>query len=304
MEKISVVMAVYNEPFRMIEEAMDSIFNQTYKNIELIVVLDNPNNKELYSFLLQYGNKIKLVVNKENKGLPYSLNVGIAAASGNIIARMDSDDISFPNRLEVEYKFLIEGSYDLISSNITYIDEDGKELNIIHNAPDTDKKLLRRLKHVNCMSHPTYMFTKKMYDITGGYKEELKAAQDYEFVNNAIERGFHIGICTETLLKYRIRNGNISQTKSVLQRFVTYYVRDAYIYKKGYSKRYIVDCLSGNNKEFIKFSEQYSIYQNETKGLSGLKKKIKQAELAVRMKFIRNILYHDFIYQLLIIFNW
>ena len=69
MEKISVVMAVYNEPFRMIEEAMESIFNQTYKNIELIVVLDNPNNKELYSFLLQYGNKIKLVVNKENKGL-------------------------------------------------------------------------------------------------------------------------------------------------------------------------------------------------------------------------------------------
>ena len=204
MEKISVVMAVYNEPFRMIEEAMESIFNQTYKNIELIVVLDNPNNKELYSFLLQYGNKIKLVVNKENKGLPYSLNAGIAAASGNIIARMDSDDISLPNRLEAEYKFLIEGLYDLVSSNITYIDEDGKELNIIHNAPDTDKKLLRRLKHVNCMSHPTYMFTKKMYDITGGYKEELKAAQDYEFVNNAIARRFHIGFCTETLLKYSL----------------------------------------------------------------------------------------------------
>lgn len=303
MEKISVVMAVYNEPPWMIEQAMESIFCQTYKNIELIVVLDNPKNEELNKFLLQYGNRMKLIVNKENRGLPYSLNAGIAAASGRIIARMDSDDISLPNRLEAEYKFLTEGSYDLISSNITYIDEDGKDLNRIHSAPDTDKKLLRRLKHVNCMSHPTYMFTKRMYDITGGYKEELRAAQDYEFVMHAIAKGFHIGFCTEILLKYRIRNGNISQTKNVLQRFVTYYVRKAYIKKKGYSKKYIEDCIAGKNKEFIKFKEQYRIYQNETAGLNGFKKKMKQAELAARMKYIRSILYHDFVYQLLITFN-
>ena len=83
-------------------------------------------------------------------------------------------------RIEREYRFLKAGRYDLISSNISYIDETGANISIDHIAPRTDEQLYRLLKHVNCMSHPTYMFTKELFNATGGYKEELKAAQDYE----------------------------------------------------------------------------------------------------------------------------
>lgn len=300
MEKISVVMAAYNEPVWMVDLAIESILNQTYPDIELIVVMDNPENMKLIIKLKEYKDKIKLIINEKNRGLPYSLNRGIRAAAGRIIARMDSDDISIPARLEIEYGYLTSNSYDIISSDISYIDEEGNNLDIPHIVTSDPRKLIRRLRHVNCMSHPTYMFTIDAFNKTGGYKRELKAAQDYEFVNNAISKGLKIGLCNQKLLKYRIRGDNISQSKNDLQRFLTYYVRKVYVQKKRYSAAYIEKCFVGENLDYIQFSTQYKRYQNETNGLNGFKKRIKQAGLFICLNYVRSILYHDFVYKMLV----
>lgn len=93
--KISVIMSAYNESFDELSRSIDSIINQTYKNIEFIIVSDNPENKEIKK-AVQVANdqRIKYLENKENVGLVQSLNRAISEATGSIITRMDADDIS------------------------------------------------------------------------------------------------------------------------------------------------------------------------------------------------------------------
>ena len=127
-ELVSVVMSVYNEPVDYVTKAIESILNQTWENIEFIIVMDNPSNAELGELIKSYGaqyNNIFIMENEKNMGLPYSLNRAISKASGKYIARMDADDISFPERIEEEVLFLKKNNYDMVASNRIDIDEEG-----------------------------------------------------------------------------------------------------------------------------------------------------------------------------------
>ncbi|HDL4956660.1 TPA: glycosyltransferase, partial [Mannheimia haemolytica] len=98
-KKISVVMSTYNEPVEWVEKSIRSILNQTYDNIEVIVICDNPDNKgivDLLNLIKEGDNRVVLHFNERNKGLIYSLNKAINLSSGEYIARMDADDISLP----------------------------------------------------------------------------------------------------------------------------------------------------------------------------------------------------------------
>ena len=106
---ISVIMSVYNEPLDWVQESIDSILQQTFGNFEFIIINDNPNNKELFDFLITNkikDNRIIIINNDENIGLTKSLNKGLERAKGEYIARMDADDISLPERLEKQINFL------------------------------------------------------------------------------------------------------------------------------------------------------------------------------------------------------
>ncbi|WEZ95166.1 glycosyltransferase [Lactiplantibacillus plantarum] len=123
---ISVIMSVYNERPEQVQKAVDSILKQTYLPREFVIVLDNPERSDLKDLLMDYDCRvemIKLVCNPENLGLAASLNKAIELASNELIARMDADDISVTNRLEVELEALKTRDLDLISGNITYLDE-------------------------------------------------------------------------------------------------------------------------------------------------------------------------------------
>lgn len=105
--KISVIMSAYNESFDELNKSIDSIINQTYQNIEFIIVSDNPENKNI-KMAVQAANdqRIKFIENKENIGLVQSLNRAISKATGKFIARMDADDISRKNRLKDKGRFV------------------------------------------------------------------------------------------------------------------------------------------------------------------------------------------------------
>ncbi|MDV2577039.1 glycosyltransferase [Lactiplantibacillus plantarum] len=126
--EISVVMSVYNERPEQVRQSVEAILGQTYLPTEFIIVLDNPNQNDLKALLQTYDQQndiIKLVFNWENIGLAASLNKAIKLANGELIARMDADDISEPKRLELELRELKRRSLDLVSGNIVYIDESG-----------------------------------------------------------------------------------------------------------------------------------------------------------------------------------
>lgn len=119
-KKISVVMSTYNEPVEWVEKSIRSILNQTYDNIEVIVICDNPDNKgivDLLNLIKEGDNRVVLHFNERNKGLIYSLNKAINLSSGEYIARMDADDISLPTRLSEQILYLEENHLDLCGCN-------------------------------------------------------------------------------------------------------------------------------------------------------------------------------------------
>ena len=113
---VSVVMPTYNRGY-IIKMAIDSILNQTYKNLELIIVDDcsNDNTKEIIS---KYDdNRLKYIRLSEKKGANYARNIGIEKSKGEYITFQDSDDYSFPERLQKEYEYLIAQKVDLVFSS-------------------------------------------------------------------------------------------------------------------------------------------------------------------------------------------
>ena len=109
MKKVSIIMSVYNEIETEVELSINSILNQTYLNLEIIIVIDNPNNEALIKKIKKYSekdNRIKCIYNDKNIGLANSLNKGLKISTGDYIARMDADDISYPLRIEKQVEYL------------------------------------------------------------------------------------------------------------------------------------------------------------------------------------------------------
>ena len=104
--KITVLMSVYNTKEDYLREAIESILNQTLREFEFIIIND-ASNEQTINILDQYNDdRIIRIDNEVNHGLTASLNKGLSVAKGEYIARMDADDISYPNRLELQYQYM------------------------------------------------------------------------------------------------------------------------------------------------------------------------------------------------------
>lgn len=115
MVPISVIMPVYNTPKDILNEAVKSILNQSFADFEFIIIDDCSDKAECKDYLESlYDERIRIIRNPQNLGITKSLNIGLRAASGKYIARMDSDDISLPRRLEKQYSFMEEHTDTLI----------------------------------------------------------------------------------------------------------------------------------------------------------------------------------------------
>lgn len=204
---ISVVMSVYNEPVDWIRQSIDSILNQTFSNFEFIIVNDNPDSIEHKDLLHDYANRdsrIKLIENAENKGLTKSLNIGIAEASGQYIARMDADDISFPNRLQVQFDYM-EAHPEVDVCGCC-----AKEFGAVHRysgkrliVPETNEQIKIRAFVYSPMIHPSVMFRmERLPNIL--YNENFNKAQDYVLWGDLIEKGFVLYNIQKDLIKYRV----------------------------------------------------------------------------------------------------
>ncbi|SFN78529.1 Glycosyl transferase family 2 [Pseudobutyrivibrio sp. UC1225] len=225
-ELISVIMSAYNTPNDYLKLSIDSILSQTYKNIELLIVIDSPDNEEMIHFIeaeARKDDRVRLIYNEQNIGLPGSLNVALAEAKGKYIARMDTDDIAFCNRLEKQLECLESGVYDLVAAKIFLMDEEGNVISEEDKTCWTDRFLKRILQEVNCMPHPTWLGKKEVFDSLGGYKN-IDACEDYEFLLRALAHGFRLGMCDTTCLKYRVNPNGISSTKALRQDLASYYL--------------------------------------------------------------------------------
>jgi glycosyltransferase involved in cell wall biosynthesis len=154
---------------------------------------------------------------EHNVGLTKALNIGLKAIlDGNYryVARMDSDDFSYPRRLEIQRNFLdAHAGTSGVGTWANYIDADTGH-NIFINSPPVDAREIRRsLNSNNCMLHPTWMMRRDVFLSTGGYNENFSVAQDFEFVRRADSMGFEFSNLPEPLLDYYVSSTSISSKK-------------------------------------------------------------------------------------------
>lgn len=167
-DKISVIMATYNCE-KTVGKAIDSILNQTYTDWVMIICDDGSTDGTLdilEEYKSKYPEKFLILKNSENEKLPYSLNRCLENVKTELVARMDADDFSLPERFEKQVAFLKENSeYDLVGTGVTVFDGNKKIASIIKCERPTKETMLRQ----NAFSHATIMTYKRVYDELGGY---------------------------------------------------------------------------------------------------------------------------------------
>jgi len=217
--KISVVMTVFNGR-RFIREAIDSILNQTFGDLELIII-DNASTDGTKEIVHSYADsRIVFIENRENLGQTKALNIGIKQARGEFIARMDADDISLSNRLELQHKYLQEHKEVAVVGAWYYeIDEEGRfirEFKLPVN-PMQIKAYLSASSGLtyHCIPHPIVLMRKSAILDVELYDENY-IAQDYDLWVR-ISRKFLLANINKPLFKYRICKN--SQTSSLADVF-------------------------------------------------------------------------------------
>ena len=223
---VSIIMSVYNEKKDNLEKSINSIIKQTYKNIEFIIIIDDPNNKEMCNFIENIAKKckiIKLFYNDKNIGLTASLNKAIKLCNGNYIARMDSDDISEFTRIEKQLKYLKDNNLDLVGSEVRKIDENDEIIIQKTNKSYSSKCIEKCLKYDNVVAHPSWLLKKEVYIQLDGYRN-MPSCEDYDFLIRAVNKKYRIGICDEILLNYRVNLKGISKSNPLKQKLASDYI--------------------------------------------------------------------------------
>lgn len=250
-ELISVTMSTYNEDLKWIKESVESILNQTYKDLEFIIVLDNPNNSELKNLLESYeksDKRIQLLINEENMGVVKSSNKAIKACKGKYIARMDADDISEIDRLMLQKSHLESNNLDFVFSGVKYIDESSTIKYETHRRGLDDKKTKKLFRVVNISHHPTWLVKREVYENLEGYRE-IPHTEDYDFSLRALNKGYKIGKMSQHIARYRVRETSISLSNGLEQ----------FLYMKVLTKAYNKDQI----EDYDKVLELLNIVKNK-----------------------------------------
>lgn len=228
---ISVIMSVYNEKENWLIWSIESVLEQSYKNFEFIIILDNPDNIKLDNIVQKYckrDSRIRYFKNEKNIGLVKSLNIALTHVKSDFIARMDADDVSLPLRFEKQMSFMKDHSdIDFIGARCINIDEKGKEIYRDSKIPEDMKLIKSCLENVDFINHPTWLFKKKCAEKLGGYRE-IPCAEDYDFLLRLITNGFKLANTNEFLVKYRIRKDGISKSNSLHQLLYSKHVVEMY----------------------------------------------------------------------------
>ena len=207
-DDISVLMSVYSvEKAECLSDALESIFSQTLRPKEVVLVKDGPLGKELDEVIELWKEKepdtFKIVDLDKNIGLARALNCGLRHCSCELVARMDSDDIAQKDRLQKEVKCIKDSGVDVVGS---YIEERDENMALIlgeRKVPLEHDDIVCRLRWKNPMNHVTVMFRKSAVIAVGEYPEELKKIQDYGLWAKMISEGYRFKNIDEALVMVR-----------------------------------------------------------------------------------------------------
>ncbi|MCF0115611.1 MAG: glycosyltransferase [Erysipelotrichaceae bacterium] len=223
MPKLTVITSVYHTRHDYLAIAINSILNQTYTDFDYLITIDDPKSTDDYEYIQNTFKdpRIKVFMNEKNLGPGESLNKLTRLATTAYVAVMDSDDYSYPTRLEKEMKYLEENDVDLVSTDLDCIDENGKLL-YCYNSPVTEKRLYEDFE----VPHAPMIFKKELFDTINGYRD-IKM-HDCDFLVRARLAGYSFGIVAEPLYSYRLLETSFLHTTYFYQQNQRICVLNAY----------------------------------------------------------------------------
>lgn len=211
---VSVIIPTYKRPLHFLSRAVQSVANQTYCNIEIIVIDDNPSTYALRKDIADYMNNIcndKIIYyqNLKNIGGSLARNKGIEIAKGEFITFLDDDDEYLPEKVEKQVAFMIKEDCDLSFTNMRMFNNSGKvvdfrEYRDIWSYENTELLKYHLMRHLT--GTPTFMFKANKLREIGGF-EDAKMGQEFYLMMKSIQYGLKIRYFDSCDIKVYKHNG-------------------------------------------------------------------------------------------------
>ncbi|NNI31445.1 glycosyltransferase family 2 protein [Pasteurella multocida] len=282
---VSVLICAYNVE-KYIEECINAVINQTYKNLEIIVVNDGSSDSTLSKLhsLSEKDSRIKIINNSKNLGFISSLNIGIEYVSGDYVARTDADDITKPDWiekilgcLEKEKHIIAMGSYIQVlseqgnGSNLSNYYEDGQ----IWKNPTEHKDIFEQMLFRNPIHNNSMVVRSSVFNQYGlRFDSSYKHTEDYKFWLDVSRLGY-LANYPEPLVYYRFHSNQTSSLHNEYQNLMAKKIRRIAI------NYYLSDLgVEGNVGEVISFEDVVQI----------------QSQLS-RLKLLKNDIVKEIIYD-------
>lgn len=297
-EKVDILIATYNTKIDYLRAQIDSILNQSYTSLNILISDDNSSNDEVKKVLTEYAqkdNRIQLFLQEKNMGYIKNFNFLLEQSKAKYIAFSDHDDIWYPNKIERCLQKLINENLDLVYCNSTQIDEEGR---IIHNnyfsyknvplIHGKDKLAISRCIGIGC----SQIITKYVRDNMIPFKEKVMA-HDWLAAFIANEHN-GMGYIEEPLFGYRLHNTNVFGGRSLQQNLTKWKEQNGKSYKAylKYRNENVIDkaYLDGAKMclEYSKMDENINFLNAIIRYYGSLKKsKYINFNIAQYFKFLR-----------------
>ena len=232
-DEITVGIPYYQNTIKAeLAAAIDSIINQSRKPEAIHLIQDGPVPEELNELVKDYLDKEKIIEHllvPARCGLAYALNISILNSTTSLYARMDSDDISHPQRLERQFIFLTENpNVDFVGTWLVEFEDDStKPTDRIRKVPPDQESIYRLFHYRNPMNHPTLLFRRSFFAKIGLYNSSFRRAQDTELYARAFKKNIEVANIPEVL--YYMRTDDMVGKRSTMEH-IKYQVLGRYKY--------------------------------------------------------------------------
>lgn len=265
LEKISVLLAVYQKDSdQALIEALNSVIGQTYPPEEILIMQDGPVKKSIENIIQEYKEKypelITHIVNEKNLGLGPTLARGTEACRNEIIARMDADDVSCPQRFEYQIReFIKDEELALLGGYIEEFEIDSNHPFAKRLVPLKQEEIYKKIKTRNPFNHMTVMFRKSLVMDVGNYSD-LKNMEDYCLWIKMVYAGYRMRNLPYTLVMARTGNGMydrrggndyIKSEKQIQQQLFDCKMINRWEYRRNLALRVLVRKMGSQARRFF-----------------------------------------------------
>lgn len=222
---VTVLMPAFNAD-QYIGTAIESIRSQTFANWELIVI-DDGSSDATHQVSKSFSSRDARisVYQRDHGGIVEALNMGLAAAAGAHIARLDADDIATPRRLALQLYILQKyPSAGIVGSFLRLMNDDGRLYRRIA-LPITPRRIAAALPRRNVIAHSAVMYRKSAIEMVGNYSDMCRHVEDYELWLRLMRGGWGFINLPLCLVKYRIHPGSVSHQNLQSQQAAALHVR-------------------------------------------------------------------------------